>query len=171
MCAVEAAENYISTTGGNSDFPIFDGSAATIYVDGNDFWGVTRTVNDLQADIKRVTGVSPEIINDITALSGNAIIVGTIGKSTAIDTLISSGKIDVTSITGNWESTIIQVVDEPIDGVSRGLVIAGSDRRGTIYGIYDLSEKMGVSPWFFWADVPVKTKSTVYVKQGIYKQG
>jgi len=171
MCSAQPSENYISTAGTSSDFPIVDGSAAAIYVASDDERGVARAVKDLQADINRVTGKTPVIINNISDASGNTIIVGTIGKSTVLDNLISSGKIDVTAIKGKWESTIIQVVENPVDGVSRGLVIAGSDRRGTIYGIYDLSEKMGVSPWYYWADVPSKTKSSVYVKQGIYKQG
>lgn len=169
-CA-EAADNYISTTGASNDFAVVAGTAADIFVASNDFWGVVRAVKDLQADVKRVTGLTPVIKNNASDLSGNTIIVGTIGKSAVIDSLISSGKVDVSNIKGKWESTIIQVVENPLAGVSRGLVIVGSDRRGTIYGIYDLSEQMGVSPWYWWADVPPKTKNTVYVKQGIYQQG
>ena len=171
ICNAQTAYNYISTTGTGSDFPIVNVSTADIYVDSKDFWGVARAAGDLQADVKRVTGATPAIKNDTSGLSSSAIIVGTIGKSTVINNLISSGKIDVTSIQGKWESAIIQVVENPLAGVSKGLVIAGSDRRGAIYGIYDLSQKMGVSPWYWWADVPVKTKSTVFVKQGVYRLG
>jgi len=80
------------------------------------------------------------------------IIVGTIGKSSALDELSRSGKIDLAQISGKWESLLIQVVPPPLPGISQALIIAGSDKRGTIYGIYDLSEQIGVSPWYWWAD-------------------
>lgn len=75
------------------------------------------------------------------------IIAGTIGKSDLISSMISSGKLDVSSISGQWESFISQVVVSPIPGVDQAMVIAGSDMRGTIYGLYDVSEQIGVSPW------------------------
>lgn len=84
------------------------------------------------------------------------VIIGTIGQSDAIDKLVSSGKIDVSDIAGKWECFKTQVVDDT-------LVIAGSDRRGTIYGIYDLSEKMGVSPWYYWADTPIGHADALYI--------
>ena len=94
------------------------------------------------------------------------IIAGTISKSSLIDSLISSGKLDVSPIAGKWESFISQVIVSPIPGVDKALVIAGSDLRGTVYGLYDVSEGMGVSPWYWWADVPVKRKSVVWAKEG-----
>lgn len=75
------------------------------------------------------------------------IIAGTIGKSDVINSMISSGKLDVSSITGQWESFISEVVDSPVPGVDKAMGIAGSDMRGTIYGLYDVSEQIGVSPW------------------------
>jgi hypothetical protein len=99
------------------------------------------------------------------------VLIGTIGKSRIIDRLIRERKIDVSEIDGKWESTLIQVVAHPLPGVERGLVIAGSDKRGTIYGIYDLSEQIGVSPWYWWADVPVGHKDALYVKAGRWVQG
>ncbi|HZL78880.1 MAG TPA: glycosyl hydrolase 115 family protein [Candidatus Limnocylindrales bacterium] len=101
----------------------------------------------------------------------NTIIVGTVGKSWIIDQLIREGKIDVSPITGKWESFFIQVVPEPLPGVASGLVIVGSDKRGTIYGIYDLSEQMGVSPWYWWADVTPEHQGALFVKPGKYVQG
>ena len=59
-------------------------------------------------------------------------------------------------IRDRWESSVIQVVARPLPGVERALVIAGSDKRGTIFGVYDVSEQIGVSPWYWWADVPVR---------------
>ncbi len=145
-------------------------SLATIYVDANDHAGVVRAVGDLQADIARVTGHTPAIADNIGS-GANLIIVGTIGKSAVIERLIREKKLDVSSITGKWESFLIQVVPKPLPGVANGLIIAGSDKRGTIYGIYDLSEQIGVSPWYWWADVPVQHQNALFVRPGRYVQG
>jgi endo-1,4-beta-D-glucanase Y len=144
---------------------------ATLYVDSQDYAGVVRAVGDLQTDIKRVTDQMPMLTHEQTELGKNAVIVGTIGKSHIIDGLIRDHKIDATQITGKWESFLIEVVPEPLPGVDKGLVIAGSDKRGTIYGIYDLSGQIGVSPWYWWADVPVKHNDALYVKAGRYVVG
>ena len=90
------------------------------------------------------------------------VIAGTIGHSKVIDDLVSAGKIDVSAIKGKWESFVTAVVNDPISGSAQALVIAGSDPRGTIFGIYDISEQIGVSPWYFWADVPVKKNANIY---------
>jgi hypothetical protein len=107
----------------------------------------------------------------VKSLSGDVVLIGTIGKSEIIDRLIRERKIDVSQIEGKWESTLIQVVSHPLPGVARALVIAGSDKRGTIYGIYDLSEQIGVSPWYWWADVPIEHKDALYVKAGRWVEG
>jgi len=116
-----------------------------------------------------VTGQTPIITNQ-PAGSG-VIIIGTIGRSHILDGLIRDKKINVSAISGKWESFLIQVVSKPLPGVSSALVIVGSDKRGTIYGVYDLSEQIGVSPWYWWADVPVQHKDALYVKAGKYVQG
>ncbi|MCJ7730397.1 MAG: glycosyl hydrolase 115 family protein, partial [Sedimentisphaerales bacterium] len=144
---------------------------AALYVDLNDYAGVVRAVKDLQADINRVTGRTPALTYDETALGKNVVIIGAIGKSQIIDRLIHGGKVDASQITGKWESFLIQVVPEPLPGVENGLIIAGSDKRGTIYGIYDLSEQIGVSPWYWWADVPVEHKDALFIRSGRYIQG
>jgi hypothetical protein len=128
--------------------------AVTLFVDSADFPGVVRAANDLQADIHRVTNHTAAIVHDGTSLGSNVIIVGTVGKSKIIDQLIRDHKIDVTAIAGKWESFLIRLVPKPVPGVASALIIAGSDKRGTIYGIYDLSDQIGVSPWYWWADVP-----------------
>ena len=74
--------------------------------------------------------------------------------------MIRENKLDASGVAGKWESFFIQVVPEPLPGVASALVIAGSDKRGTIYGIYDLSEQIGVSPWYWWADVPAEHITT-----------
>ena len=114
------------------------GQTAMLYVDAQDYPGVIRAAHDLQADIKRVTGVSPNLVSDKDRAHGEVVIIGTISKSALIDRLIREHKLDASEITGKWESTVIQVVEKPMPGVARALVIAGSDKRGTIFGIYDL---------------------------------
>jgi hypothetical protein len=79
-------------------------------------------------------------------------------------------KLDVSGIAGMWESAVTAVVERPMPGIRRALVIAGADKRGTIYGIYDLSEQIGVSPWYWWADVRVLHADALYVKPGRYVQ-
>ena len=165
-------EKYVEEVPGRDSFPIAQGNAAaTIYVDANDLAGVIRAANDLQADVARVTGLSPAISHEVISPGKNAIIVGTIGKSRIIDQLIREKKIDVSEIAGQWESFFIQVVPKPLSGVASGLVICGSDKRGTIYGIYDLSEEIGVSPWYWWADVTPTHRGKLFVKPGKYVQG
>lgn len=99
------------------------------------------------------------------------IIAGTIGHSTVIDKLIKSKAIDVSGVKGKWESFTSQVVKNPVSGCKKALVIAGSDPRGTIFGIYDVSEQIGVSPWYFWADSPPKKSKNLYVTSNKKVQG
>ena len=163
---------YVENVGEPGSFSIVqDRIAAPLCVDSNDYAGVVRAVNDLQADIIRVTGIPPAITHAEKNLGASAIIVGTVGKSRIIDQLIRDHKIDASQIAGKWESFLIQVVPDPLPGVASGLIIAGSDKRGTIYGIYDLSGQMGVSPWYWWTDVPVAHKDALFVKLGKYVQG
>ena len=94
----------------------------------------------------------------------NAIIVGAIGDSPIIDKLIQDGKLDeAKDIEGKWEGYVIKNVENPVPGVANALVIAGSDARGTIYGIYTVSEEIGVSPFYWYSDVPVDVKDTIEV--------
>ncbi|PVF93161.1 hypothetical protein CPB86DRAFT_130804 [Serendipita vermifera] len=139
--------------------------APTIRLDSNDWPGVIRAAGDVALDFGRVIGTNGTVLltNSTSSSTSSAIIIaGTIGKSSLIDALVSNSKIDVSAIKGKWESYSSQVVSQPISGVSSALVIAGSDKRGTIYGLYDISEQIGVSPWYWWADVPPKTKSEVW---------
>jgi len=142
--------------------------AAPLWLDEADFPGVVRAAKDLQADIQRVTNVSPELLTQPKAHAESAIIIGTIGKSRRIDDLVASGKLDVSKVRGKWESFVVQVIDHPAADVNRAIVIAGSDKRGTIYGVYELSAQMGVSPWYWWADVPTTHRDAVFVKRGRY---
>ncbi|OKS84606.1 glycosyl hydrolase 115 family protein [Mucilaginibacter polytrichastri] len=165
-------ETYISTIPGKGAFALSTkGKSAPLYVNSDDFPGVIRALKDLKSDIGKVTNHEPDLIFDKVPREGDIIIVGTIGKSAIIDQLAQSGKIDISSIRNKWEHFILQVVNNPLPGVARAFVIAGSDKRGTIYGIYDVSEKIGVSPWYYWADVPIMHKNSLYVKDGKYAEG
>ncbi|KAI9739214.1 MAG: hypothetical protein M1834_007427 [Cirrosporium novae-zelandiae] len=143
-----------------------DGTSTSLVLSENDWPGVIRAAKDLAADFGRVVGTNLTLSTlNGTSLSGvgsKAIILGTIGNSTLIDSLIQSGKLDVTETKGKWESFQSQIISSPFDGVSEALIIAGSDKRGTIYGIYDISEQIGVSPWYFWADVPSDEHDEIY---------
>jgi len=162
---------YVETTSSPGSFPIVQHSTATaLYVDANDSWGVLRAAGDLQSDIRRVTGREP-LLTHSDKFPANVILIGTLGKSSVLDRLIQYKKIDVTPIRGKWEATLIQVVPRPFPGVRSALVIAGSDKRGTIYGIYDVSEEIGVSPWYWWADVPVVHRNALFVESGRYVYG
>ena len=88
-----------------------------------------------------------------------------------VDKLIRAGKVDVSDIEGEWEAFVAKVVKNPIPGCKEALVIAGSMPRGTIYGIYDVSEQIGVSPWYFWADVPTTKSEEIYVSRDQKTQG
>jgi hypothetical protein len=123
------------------------GKAARLQLDPQEDAGVRRAAADLQADIERVSGARP------AAAGGDLVLVGTLGKNALIDRLAREGRIDAKALRGKWEGFLIQTVKNPMPGVARALVVAGSDKRGTIFGLYTLSEQIGVSPWQWWADV------------------
>lgn len=147
-----------------------NGISAPIYASDTDFPGVLRAAKDLQHDINAVTKAEPAYSTGKP--SGKRIVlIGTIGKSPLIDHLITTKKLNVTGIRGKWETFVSQVIDKPMPGVEQALVIAGSDKRGTIYGIYDLSAQIGVSPWYWWADVPIPVQKNLYVLPGRHTMG
>lgn len=163
---------YITTSPTTGGITLVHGGTATaLYVDPSDDWGVIHASQELRSDMQRVTGVKPALRRNAGSLQGTVVLIGTIGRSRLIDRLIRSHAIDVGSIRGQWESTLTQVVDRPLPGIARALVIAGSDPRGTIYGIYDLSAGIGVSPWYWWADVPVPHRDELYAKAGRWVVG
>src|SRR5579859_5912120 len=162
---------YVSSLPSSGSFSLVSrGRAAGIFVDANDYPGVARAAHNLQVDIQRVTGLTAELADGSATPHGEVVLIGTISKSRWIDRLIQRRKLDVNGIASKWESTLVQVVEKPMPGVARALVIAGSDKRGTIFGIYDLSEQIGVSPWYWWADVPVVHKDALYIHAGRYVQ-
>lgn len=133
--------------------------------------GILRAVNNLQSDFEKVTGDRPVVLNENSKTGSPLIIIGMMGTNSIIDDLVKQKKIDGKELKGKNEKFIIQHVKNPFKGIEEALVIAGSDKRGTIYGIYELSKQIGVSPWYYWADVPVKQKETIYFVKGIYTDG
>ena len=138
------------------------GQAASIYVDAQDYAGVLRAAADLQGDVQRVAGVKPRLYKGGTPQGSDVIIIGTLGKSALIDALVASGALKVDAIAGKWEGFQVQTLAHPLPGVERALVIVGSDKRGAIFGIYELSEQIGVSPWSWWADVAPRRHASVF---------
>ncbi len=137
-------ESFISTDAGKGKFPISaNGKSAPLLISSNEWPGVIRAFKDLQSDIGKTVSIVPELHYDIVQDAGEVIIAGTIGKNVIIDKLVKDKKIDVEGITGKWEAFLIQVVNKPLPGVKRALIIAGSDKRGTIYGIYEISKRLG----------------------------
>ncbi|MFI7501510.1 glycosyl hydrolase 115 family protein [Streptomyces sp. NPDC049687] len=161
------AESSAAASPGRPDFALVrDGLAVDIHVDAADDPAVLRVAGDLQADVERVSGVRPEVRHTLPDRSAGLVLIGTLGASPVIDRLVVQGRLDVSRVKGRWEASVTQVVDRPVPGVARALVIAGSDRRGTVYGVYDTSERIGVTPWYWWADVPVERRDTVTVPAG-----
>ena len=174
---MSAADQFVSFQ--KDDLLINRNNKVEIYMDANDCKGVSYAANALVKDIIKVSGSKAVLTSDAglkdknttrkDAADKNAagkptILVGTIGHSAAIDQLIRQKRINGNLLKGKREKFIITVVDGQ-------LVIAGSDRRGTIYGIYELSQQMGVSPWYDWADVPVVHHDSIFVNKGVYTDG
>jgi len=138
------------------------GQTAPLLVGEKDWPGVLRAAKDLGTDFRRVTGTGAELrylsANDRINLPV-AIIAGTVGKCEMIDRMIAEKKIDGAFLSLHTETFTITTVNNPVPGVDRALVIAGGDKRGTIFGLYEISAQIGVSPWYWWADVP-PAKST-----------
>lgn len=152
---------------GNNSFPIVSSSAnAVVFFDEKDETVVRKSVSLFVEDVYRVTGQVLETEEnsrgDVSARY--AIIVGTVGKSEWINTLVARRKIDISPIAGGWERYLIERVDNPAPGIKKAIVIAGSDRRGTAYGLLSVSRAIGVSPWYWWADAPIKQQKYLAVK-------
>ncbi|MBB5715002.1 glycosyl hydrolase 115 family protein [Sphingomonas aerophila] len=144
---------------------IAPGQAITLVVADGETPAVRRAAADVRGDLATVGGQAVTLANALPARAPVAVIAGTVGTP-MIDALAKSGKIDLTGLAGQWEGYVEQVVDNPAPGIARALVIAGSDRRGTVFGLYDLSTKIGVSPWGYWADVPPHKHARLWLTAG-----
>jgi hypothetical protein len=142
------------------------GRPASVYVDPTADPAVRRAAEGLREDLGRVGGGEAAKLSDLSKANGSMVIVGVLGASPAVDALVKSGKLKVEGLAGQWEGFRQVVVDRPAANIPRALVIVGADRRGAVYGAYDLSERIGVSPWSWWADVPVAKKHDLFLTAG-----
>ena len=127
------------------------GRASPVFISTDEWPGVQRAALDFVSDIDKVTGITPKITNVTSDVKTSAtpIIIGTLGKSSLIEAIVNRTRLDVSSISGNWESFMTKVVSNPLPGVAKAYVMIGADKRGTIFSMYDHSEQFGVSPWYW----------------------
>ena len=150
-------------------FPI---NEAVIYIDAKDYKVVDITAHLLADDVERVTGRHPQVTTAASVKSipkGVPVVVGTVGRSRLIEELVRQKSINVSAVKGKWESFVVTTIEHPKQG-GQLLVIAGSDRRGTAFGLMSLCEAIGVSPWYWWADVTPQHKEALYVEPGTFVQ-
>ncbi|MDC8832305.1 glycosyl hydrolase 115 family protein [Alteromonas gilva] len=171
LCAsfIVSASGYVTHIGQPGDLTLADTNkrqTATIWVDAQANTGIKMAARSLQQDIARVTGLTPVLTSDISDLAGQVVIVGERGHSALVDRLIDADKLAVMAGSDKWEGYQLNHITNPLPGVEQAWVISGYDRRGVIFGIYDLSEKIGVSPWHWWADVPVQNHEKLFIRAG-----
>ncbi len=169
--SVYASQPFISFSNDQSKSLTISCEGNPVYIswDAKDHKGVRIALNSLKEDFSRVTGEECIINENYNGVE--SIIIGSFDKSRIIKEIVKSGKIDKRDLIGKREKYIITVIDNPAGKGGKALVIAGSDMRGTIFGIYELSSQIGVSPWHYWADVPVNQKKNIYAIDGIYTDG
>ncbi|HET9863081.1 MAG TPA: glycosyl hydrolase 115 family protein, partial [Steroidobacteraceae bacterium] len=150
-----------------TSFPLIrQGVPAALLIEASANSAVKLASANFATDLERVSGKVPMRLSDVSMARGELIIAGVVGHSPAIDELARAGKIKVSDLPGKWEAYKQIVVDNPFRNVPRALIVAGADRRGAVFGLYDLSQKIGVSPWVWFADVPVTRQSDVYLVAG-----
>lgn len=163
---------YVSESKSSQAFPLYyRGRMPVIVHDATEHSSVNLALSALREDLNKVTGHTPLLLNKLPVRARFIIIAGTAGHNRWIDTLEKQGKLKLDSLKGRWETFSIQTIRSPFKGIDQALVIVGSDNRGTIYGMYDLSAQIGVSPWYWWADVAVPRRKALFVKPGIHTRG
>lgn len=139
---------------------------AAVVVDASADPAIRSAAQGLAGDLARVAGGPAAEPRTTLPASGDVVLIGELGRSPLIDRLVKAGRVSTSSVAGRWEAYRQIVVDRPFPGIARALVILGADRRGAVFGAYDLSERIGVSPWAWWADVPVRRQANLYVTAG-----
>ncbi|MFP9114482.1 glycosyl hydrolase 115 family protein [Flavobacterium sp. RHBU_3] len=166
-----ATEPFITANASANTVPVKEKEGGlTLYSNENIDKGVSRAILNLQSDLYKVTGTQPVYTSQTTGIQTPLVIIGTFGTKSIIDLLANQNRIDGKLLKGKREKYIIQNIKNPF-GAGDAIVIAGSDKRGTIYGIYEFSKQIGVSPWYYWADVPVVHRDNLYFIKGIYTDG
>lgn len=168
FCAIPGAKaqhlKYTTNEKTDSCFILAESNlVASILMDEKEHPGVIKVGHWLQNDLETITSVRPDFSVGSIPSGKSVIIIGTLGMSKLIEDIIIRNNINVDEITGRWETSMTLVLDNPIDGIDKALVIIGSDKRGTIYGTLDLSRSIGVSPWYWWADVTPNQQSDIYI--------
>jgi len=158
--------NIITTTAKEGSLHLLPNKKALeIIIDPADYIGVKRSASDLGKDFFRVSASTAHVVEE--SQSETAIIAGTYGKNRIITELVDRGELDRSLLANTPEAFIITVIDHPTTTLDRALVIAGSDKRGTIYGIYEVSAQLGVHPWHFWLDVPPTQHQDLYALKDV----
>lgn len=139
-------------------FPLVDGTACPVLISKNDGKTVQKIAQLFARDVELTTGLLPQVITSTKPKDKYIVVIGTVQGNDYLKKLGKTGKIDIDAIENSWERYIVKVVNKPSKGIEKALIIAGSDRRGAAYGTFAVSETIGVSPWYWWADVPVKKK-------------
>ena len=156
----------ICSEGGAGRFPLVEnGKAVPLVCSKEDAGVVAIAEHALAGDIKAVTQIEPVVVSDRGPLpEGPCLMAGTLGHSPLIDRLVADGRVDVKSIAGGWERFVIARVSKPAPLIPEAVVIVGSDRRGTAYGIFEISRIIGVSPWIWWADVAPAPRAQLFLE-------
>lgn len=157
------AQQLLTNRTDKNSFPLVNGTAAAIYTDSTDDWLVNKVAALLQADVEKVTGKKPALIHNIADAPANVVIIGTCDRSPMLQSLRNSNKISYGDLNGKWETYRIQTLVKPFAHIEKALIIAGSDKRGAAYGTFELCKQIGVSPWYWWADVPARKQETLHV--------
>lgn len=142
------------------------GQPAAVIVEAGADPALQHVGRSFTADLERVSGRPAALLNRLAGAPREIVLIGELGRSAAIDDLLKRGKLQPAGLKGQWEAYRQAVVEKPFPGVDRALVIVGADRRGAVFGAYDLSARIGVSPWHWWADVPVAKQAAVFVTAG-----
>jgi hypothetical protein len=143
------------------------GNASPFIVETDAFEGVKKIAHKVANDFGNVCGALPQIITEIPQKGETAVLFATLGRSPLLDTLIREGKFDPSAISGKNEVYQIAVIDKPFVGITQALVICGSDKRGTIYGMFALSEYIGVSPLHYWGDTQPVIRERIAITESI----
>ena len=161
LTLITAAEPFVAFEQGDGLFPLVsDNARATLFISNNEDEGVEMAVEALQKDILAVTGTKPSITHK---QQKGSVVIGTISQPQIRKALFKAG-VDLSELEGKREKYILTTYEDH-------LLIAGSDKRGAIYGVYELSRQIGVSPWYWFMDVPIPKHAQLFIRPGVYTDG
>jgi hypothetical protein len=164
ISAVVTGQDIFSSTATANSFAL---TQPVIYVDQSEEALVHLSAQLLQKDIKAVTGLTATITSAVPEKAGTLFILGTPGRSALLQLIETKNLVSTKAIQGKWEAYHLQTVSNPFKGISNAIIIAGADRRAVAFGTFEFSKQLGVSPWYWWADVPVEKKNTVFIKKNL----